>query len=570
MRTAYWETYLIILGFLFLKTVLLVAPPALITSSQFRLAYWSLTWHVASTFQLEPMRGRVIVADEQPGNDLGTKIGAADRLLGSEPGEIRVIQSGKISGPIVLSENHNLVCLDQQIRIIMSTPRAMLAQQSNTSVRGCTLFSGQMLPPPEGAEIVARESQNVQIADVTFIGGGFHIKYERVSHFRIKNTRHVSINAKGTSPILIDSSTHGQIISPRIDGYRAPESASPIRLIGITRSSFVEVQDPDIHNVDASTVPGCGAVSFTASNQSTLEGGTISGLKNCDAVLTESIEMEASSDIDVTGTTAIGQNSSPGVGENANNGEGFDIFNSKRVRLSKVVARGNGKSPSNPQSGIEISNSSEVSISNCISSENGFEGIKVDGSLAVTITNSRTNHNGSAGILVMPALGQVSISKGSPTVNWTPGGANITFSAVWPVPTKIVIGDSVYTIASIQSTKLLTLTAGVSAPTGPYGYNVDSYVNIDGGESLDNGQRNAARPLSQNVGQREGVYFAGGFSGGITGRVTGLHASDTQSRKTQTFGVRIENRARIVANRNSVKGNLVGGIQDSPGKSTIQ
>jgi hypothetical protein len=169
---------------------------------------------------------------------------------------------------------------------------------------------------------------------------------------------------------------------------------------------------------------------------------------------------------------------------------------------------------------------------------------------------------------VMPALGKVRVNAGSPTVNWAPGSANMTFSAVWPTHTKVVIDRTVYTIASLQSTGRLTLTADISA-TGVYGYNVDSYVEISGGESLDNGQRSVAMPVNANVGQREGVYFAGGFSGEITGRVTRLHASDTQARKTQTFGIRVENRARIFAKENSVAGNLVGGIQDSPRRSAI-
>jgi hypothetical protein len=65
------------------------------------------------------------------------------------------------------------------------------------------------------------------------------------------------------------------------------------------------------------------------------------------------------------------------------------------------------------------------------------------------------------------------------------------------------------------------------------------------------------------------VYFAGGFSGELTGRVTRLHAADTQDRKTQTYGIRVENRARIVAHSNSVADNLAGQIQDSPGRSSI-
>jgi len=512
----------------------------------------------------------VIFADQQPGNDLGAKIVAADKALGSGLGEIRVANSGEISEPVMLSRNHNLVCVGDHVRMVMSTARAVITQQSNTRVRGCTLFSSQILPPVNGAEIYSQGTFNVQVENVGFVGGGFHIAYKTVSNFRIKNTRHVSVTALGASPILIESSSHGQIMSPRIESYMVPAGDLGVRLIGIARSSSIEVKNPTIQDVDASTVPGCGGVSFTASDHSTLYGGVISGLKNCDGVLTESTGAEASSDIEISGTVSTGHNASAGAGKHANNGEGFDIFNSKRVRLSKVTATNNGRSPSNRQPGIEVSNSTEISIDKCISSDNGVDGIKVDGSPAVKITDSHTNHNGGVGILVMPALGRVRVSAGSPIVDWAPGNANMTFSAVWPAYTKVVIGRQVYTIASLQSTGRLTLTADVSAATGVYGYNVDSYVEISGGESVDNGQLSAARPLNENVGQREGVYFAGGFSGEITGRITRLHASDTQPQRTQTFGIRVENHARIIATDNSVAGNLAGGIRDSPGRSTIQ
>jgi hypothetical protein len=340
-------------------------------------------------------------------------------------------------------------------------------------------------------------------------------------------------------------------------------------LIGIKQSSFIDVSDPIIRGVDASTVTGCGGVTFTASTNSTLRGGAITELKNCDGVLTESTGTAASSDIDITGTVSTGHNASPGLGRNANNGEGFDIFNSKRIRLSEVTARNNGKLASNRQPGLEVSNSGEISIDNCNCSDNGVDGIKVDGSIGVKISNSHTNHNGGVGILVMPALGSANVSRGSPIVDWTQGGANVTFSAVWPVRTKIYVGGAVYTIESFQSTTQLTL-ASDSEVTGKYPYNVDSYVEIVGGESSDNGQLSAGLPPNQNGGQREGVYFAGGLSGEITGRVSGLRAANTQGNKTQTYGIRVENRARIVAERNSVSGNVVAGVRDSPQKSTIR
>jgi len=513
-------------------------------------------------------QGEVVVADQQMGSDIGAKINAANTRLGAARGEIQVISSGEISSAVELSANHDLVCAGNQVILRMTTVNASISQKSNTRVSGCTLSSNEI--SAANGEISSTGTSNVRIENVTFVGGGYHIYYKMVSNFSIQNTRHVSITAKAASPILIDSSVHGRIISPHIDGFTVPGGNWSVRLLGIVKSSFVDVSDPIIHDVDASTVSGCGGVSFVSSTNSTLLGGRISGLKNCDGVLTEATGMTPASDIDINGTSSTGHNSSPGAGRNANNGEGFDIFNSKRVHLSNVISRENGTSPGNRLPGIEVSNSVEVTLSNCISNDSGSDGIRVDGSPGVTIVRSTTDHNGGVGIMVMPAIGRVDVTQGSPIVNWTAGDANMTFSPVWPSNTKIVIGHSVYRIASVLSTGQLVLSSTFPAPTGKNGYNVDSSVEITGGESLDNGQLSAGLPVDQNVGKREGVYFAGGFSGELSGRVTRLHASDTQNQKTQTFGIRIENRARIVASENSVAGNLAGGIQDSPGKSRIQ
>ena len=515
--------------------------------------------------QEQPAQRRVVLADQQAGRDTGARIASADAALGSTPGEIRVTQSGEISSPIVLSPNHHLVCQGTAVILTMSTAQAAIIQASNTRVSRCTLSSSQTELPASGGEIFSQGASNVQVDGVSFIGGGDHIRYNQVSNFIIKNTLHSSIGARNASPISIVASTHGQIISPHIGGFTVPGALGDgVRLIGIRNSSFVEVSDPIIENVDASTVPACGGVSFTTSTNSSLRGGQISGLKNCDGVLTES----GASDIEISGTSSVDHNSSTGAGPHAGNGEGFDIFNSRRVRLSNVTASGNGLIPHGQQlAGIEASNSIDVSMRNCIADENGIEGIRIDGSLGVEINDSETDRNGSSGIIVMPVPGIVSATHDSAVVNWT-GRGGITFSRVWPPGTKIVIGGQVYAIESLQSTGQLTLTSNFHGATGEYPYRVDSYVEITGGESLDNGQRSADLPAKQNGGVREGVYFTG-VSGELIGRVSHLRASDTQSRKTQTYGIRVENKGRIVAEDNIVTGNLLGGIQDSPGRSTI-
>jgi parallel beta helix pectate lyase-like protein len=53
-------------------------------------------------------RSRTVVANQYPGADLGAKINAADRALGTRPGEIVVRDGGTIATQVVLSSDHTL------------------------------------------------------------------------------------------------------------------------------------------------------------------------------------------------------------------------------------------------------------------------------------------------------------------------------------------------------------------------------------------------------------------------------------------------------------------------------
>src|ERR1700683_2722949 len=221
----------------------------------------------------QPVQDKIIFADQQSGDEMGAKIAAADAALGAAKGEIRVAKSGIISQPVLLSRNHDLVCVADQVHLTLSTSRASITQQSSTSVRGCALSSSQTTVPVAGAEIFSQGTSNVHVEGVTFIGGGYHIAYNSVSDFSIENTRHVSITAIATSPILIDSSRNGLISSPSIEGYTVPAGQFSVRLIGINRGRLIYVRDQVIQGVDASTVTVCGGVRFTASSSSPLRGG---------------------------------------------------------------------------------------------------------------------------------------------------------------------------------------------------------------------------------------------------------------------------------------------------------
>jgi len=58
--------------------------------------------------QRQASAGRTVEANNFPGSDLGAKINAADRSLGSAPGEIVARDGGRITTQIVVSEGHTL------------------------------------------------------------------------------------------------------------------------------------------------------------------------------------------------------------------------------------------------------------------------------------------------------------------------------------------------------------------------------------------------------------------------------------------------------------------------------
>lgn len=53
-------------------------------------------------------QGRIVVANDMPGAELGAKINAADRQLGASPGEILVRGGGVISTQVIISPGHTL------------------------------------------------------------------------------------------------------------------------------------------------------------------------------------------------------------------------------------------------------------------------------------------------------------------------------------------------------------------------------------------------------------------------------------------------------------------------------
>ncbi len=109
-----------------------------------------------------PQRGTVLIADEQPGADLGAKINAADAKLGSSSGEIQVTQPGTVSTAVHLSSNHTL-----QLRA-PTTWHATITLQSGDTVQ----CDGPSAPltldyQPNGPFMVASSASQITLQGCT-------------------------------------------------------------------------------------------------------------------------------------------------------------------------------------------------------------------------------------------------------------------------------------------------------------------------------------------------------------------------------------------------------------------
>jgi len=427
----------------------------------------------------------------------------------------------------------------------MTTPSAQIIQSSGTIVRDLKIVSAQTTAAL-GGEILSSHTVNVEADHITFVGGGSHIDYDTVSNFRINSTRHLSLTARGNA-IRVVHSDHGRIVNPRIEGFTAPPSDAYYGgLIRIGRaSSFVDIIDPIILNIDGTTVRNYAGVDISASHDIALFGGLLSGLKNADGVVTE----DGATDVTITGTVSNGNSDEPGAGFYGNNGDGFDIYNSARVQLSNCIGDNNGNLPSNLQHGAEIFTSEDVTVSNCDLSRNGAEGVIVVGSPRTRLVNVTANDNQLAGTYFLSASGDVEVADSQVTLL---GGT--AFGLAWQPGTQIKIGSAQYTVASVTDASHLALSQ--PANIAFVRYSVDSYSGqLSSGTFNSNG--NSGR-------MPNGIYLADH----TTAVVSGVTATDLRpSGKTQMWGANLQNHARAIFFDDDFRGNGTGAIEDAPGTS---
>jgi hypothetical protein len=286
--------------------------------------------------------------------------------------------------------------LGEATNIVLLNTSAFVQLGSNTEIKDLVIQSS--LTTTINGGVFTQGTTNVTVQNVAFIGGGHQLNLNTVNNFRIIGTRHTGLTAPGGA-IVVYNSDHGTVREPRVEASTWPSSTSALRAIGFSSSSYIDVENPIVRNLDATQVVNFGALSFAGSHHMTLSGGQLTGNKGADGFVSEN----GSADIDIVGTISSGNGVCPPcVGTNGATGDGFDIFNSSRVHLSTCVANGNGVWSGSAHAGIEIFTSSDVTVQGCDASDSGSNGIIVEGSPRTILMGVSAQRNQGDGVYIAP------------------------------------------------------------------------------------------------------------------------------------------------------------------------
>lgn len=428
----------------------------------------------------------------------------------------------------------------------LATASARIVQSSGTWVKSLQITSSQK-SAVAGGGLYSVKTSDVEASDLTFSGGGPQLVYQGVSNFTISGTQHFNLTAPGNA-ILVNGSDHGVVSNAKIGGFTAPASATYYggAILVANGSSEIAIVNPAISDIDGTAVRDYAGVDISASHSVSVFGGTISGLKNGDGVVTE----EGTTDVNISGTTSTGNSNASGAGSFGNNGDGFDIYNSARVELSDCVGANNGSLSTNPQRGAEIFSSEDVTISNCEFSGNGAQGIIVVGSPRTKIVDVTSSSNCMAGVYFEHAGGSLDVAGTQVTL--TSGTA---FGLAWESGTRILIQSQAYTILSVTDGTHLVLLSSAGTVSGAT-YSVESYqAQLSGGTFNDNGTAGM---------MAHGIYLADATTASVSNTTA---TNEAANGRTQMWGANLQNQAQATFYRDNFQGNVAGEIQDGPGAS---
>jgi len=495
--------------------------------------------------------------------DLGAQIAAENAELGASPGEIHVTASGIISeGKVSLSAGHDLVCDDHTT--ISLKAGSYLYQNSHTRIRNCIISSTST---PINGEIQSKNTDHVELDNVTFVGGGNLVYWFGVSDFLISDNKVVSVTAfspvteKAQSGYYLLHCSRGQVNNLRTSGFVFPTGPRSIpAILGLYLSRDITVNNIFISHVDASYAFGGSGIQIGGSKNITVNGGVITYNAKMDGITvqsfgqtTEGYGLNPSYGITITGLNAS-YNGGQGLNTRAglSLGDAIDVINTGHVRISNCILLGSGYIR-NQQPAIWLFLDDDVVVENSDMSDSSMGGIDLAGSLNVRLVNNSINRNQASGTFSEAQIGTAT-SSGS-TVTFV-GGVSGSFGLAWRAGTPFILDGITYEIASVPNEAHVVLASSPPNHPSPVSWVVNSANEEMIGDVInDNG-------LGKFGGQNQvGISWADGTNGIISG----VTAIDTGA-GTQLYGLEFANTASAMLSGDTFSPNVEfgDGIFGSP------
>jgi hypothetical protein len=341
--------------------------------------------------------------------------------------------------------------------------------------------------------LVIGNSPDFVAKDITFEDGGKHINLNGVHDFHIQNTRHRR-TGRGALPtdgfvIYCYQCHNGVIDAPRIDGFVVP-AGGPFRAIEILQSDGIQVKNPVIRDIDARSQANYAGVDFTDTHNSSLSGGSITGLINSDGVL-----VGRATQIVISGVRIENNSGHPQQISGGGTGSGIDVFGASNVTISKCIVRHNGHSP-NPGTrhhGLELYQSNDLEITDTIADDSGKNGIFIYGSQRVKIVGGSASRNQEAGLYAFQAAGRANVTGDTVALP-----AQDSFGSKWPAGTPIKIGNAIEHIAVVIDPTHLRLDRAIGNKANVK-WSVQSSVAVIGGTYEENGAAGLGRGFNEGI-----------------------------------------------------------------------
>jgi hypothetical protein len=473
----------------------------------------------------------------------------ADAQLGASAGQIPVTTSGTISeGRVPLSARHSLICGNGVV--IYLAAGSYLYQNSDTLIKNCTISSTST---PITGEIQSENTSNLELDNVTFVGGGNLVYWSGVTNFSILNNTIMSITAVDSagvrSGIYLLNCSHGFVDNLTAGNFVFPvgkNDQSDSAVLGLNLSSYIRVDNPVIQNVDASYVQGgVASVAIDGSNHVLVNGGTITHNPNMDGILSQAFGQQTpSEDIAIVGVTASYDG---GVGLNPaahSLGDGLDMINTRRLYISRCILDGNGNLH-DEQPAIWLFLDDNVLVAESDLSDGSAAGISSAGSINVHLLHDTINRNQGTGVYTEWQAGMA--TNVGPAVTFT-SGVSGGFSVAWEAGTPFILDGVTYAVAAVPDFGHVTLASSPPDHPSPVSWAVNTTQNIVDTVIDDNG-------IAQFGGlNQEGIFWADGTTGtisGVTSTNTGIGA--------QLYGLQLANSASAILINDNFAGNLEGG-----------